>query len=162
MKYIIIGLGNFGASLGVMLTDLGHEVIGVDISMHRVDALKDSITSTICLDCTDMHAMSTLPVKEADIIVVCIGENFGASVIVTSLLINKGVKRLICRAISPIHQSVFEALNVREILHPEKDAAGRLIRQIINPGVIDTYPIDQNHMIVEILAPSRYVGSKVL
>ncbi len=30
MKFIIIGLGHFGASLGERLTSMGHEVIGVD------------------------------------------------------------------------------------------------------------------------------------
>ncbi len=28
MKYIIVGMGNFGAYLAKRLTDLGHEVVG--------------------------------------------------------------------------------------------------------------------------------------
>ncbi len=30
MKYIIFGLGSFGKSLAIRLTELGHETIGVD------------------------------------------------------------------------------------------------------------------------------------
>jgi len=33
MKYIIIGLGNFGASLSIKLTASGNEVIGIDTKM---------------------------------------------------------------------------------------------------------------------------------
>ena len=40
MKYIIIGLGNYGHVLAEELSALGHEVIGADISAGRVDSLK--------------------------------------------------------------------------------------------------------------------------
>ena len=39
MKYIIIGLGNYGGVLAEELSVLGHEVIGVDTNEHRVDVL---------------------------------------------------------------------------------------------------------------------------
>lgn len=162
MKFIVIGLGNFGSSLASSLTALGHEVIGVDSSMPRVEAFKDNITSTLCLDCTDLHALATLPLQGADIVVVAIGEDFGASVMVTALLAEKRVKRLISRAVSPLHESVFKALGVKEILHPEKEAAERLVKRIADPGIIESWKIGQEHMVVEVKAPRRYVGSSVV
>ena len=53
MKFIVLGLGNFGSELSIKLTELGHEVIGVDSNMKRVEFLQDSITHTICMDTTD-------------------------------------------------------------------------------------------------------------
>ena len=44
MKYIIIGLGNYGSVLAEELSALGHEVIGVDTNERRVDVLKDIFT----------------------------------------------------------------------------------------------------------------------
>ena len=44
MKHIIIGLGNFGGSLALKLTGQGHDVIGVDRNMQKVDFYKDRIT----------------------------------------------------------------------------------------------------------------------
>ena len=58
MKYVIIGLGSFGASLAIKLTQSGNEVIGIDNNMHKVDALKDKISHTIRLDATDPFAVS--------------------------------------------------------------------------------------------------------
>ena len=51
MKYIIIGLGNYGSVLAEELSALGHEVIGVDTNERRVDVLKDKIATSfiICL-----------------------------------------------------------------------------------------------------------------
>ena len=50
MKYIIIGLGNYGGGLAEELMAIGHEVIGVDQNEGRVDNLKDKITTAFVLD----------------------------------------------------------------------------------------------------------------
>ena len=41
MKFLIIGLGNFGTSLAEKLTQMGHEVIGVDKQIEKIEAIKD-------------------------------------------------------------------------------------------------------------------------
>lgn len=162
MKYIIFGLGNFGSSLGTMLTDLGNEVIGVDSKMHQIETHKERITNTICLDATDSFALATLPLAEVDAAIVAIGEDFGASVMITALLKQKKVKRLITRSTSPVHESVFKALGVEEILHPEQEAAERLVKRITTPDVVDSYLIGQDHQLLEVLVPKRYVGKKIV
>ena len=50
MKYIIIGLGNYGHMLAEELSVLGHEVIGADVSASRVDSIKEKI-ATACVGC---------------------------------------------------------------------------------------------------------------
>ena len=52
MKFTIIGLGNFGFALAEKLAQLGHEVIGVDKNIEKVEEIKDKITHAICLDCS--------------------------------------------------------------------------------------------------------------
>ena len=63
MKYIIIGLGNYGGGLAEELMAIGHEVIGVDQNEGRVDNLKDKITTAFVLDATDELALETLPLR---------------------------------------------------------------------------------------------------
>jgi len=162
MKIIIFGLGNFGSSLGSILTDLGHEVLGVDSNLHKVENHRSKITNTICLDATDAFALATLPLKEADVVIVAIGDDFGGSVMITALLKQKAVKRLITRSTSPVHESVFIALGVDEILHPELEAANRLARKLVTPGLVDAYEIGKEHQLLEIVVPKRYVGARVV
>ena len=40
MKYIVVGLGSFGASLAVKLTEQDNEVIAIDTSMNTVEKIK--------------------------------------------------------------------------------------------------------------------------
>lgn len=51
MKYIIIGLGNYGHMLAEELSVLGHEVIGADVSASRVDSIKEKISYGFCVGC---------------------------------------------------------------------------------------------------------------
>ena len=44
MKIIIFGIGNFGASLALQLTEMGHEVIAVDKNHDKVELIKDQVT----------------------------------------------------------------------------------------------------------------------
>ena len=52
MKYIIIGLGNYGHVLAEELSALGHEIIGADISESRVDSIKDKVATAFVIDAT--------------------------------------------------------------------------------------------------------------
>lgn len=47
MKYIIIGLGNYGSVLAEELSALGHEVIGVDTNERRVDVFTGGKTKRV-------------------------------------------------------------------------------------------------------------------
>lgn len=78
MKYLIIGLGNYGEVLAQELTALGHEVIGVDSHELQAERLKNKLATTYVLDATDEMALSVLPLNNVDVVVVAIGENFGA------------------------------------------------------------------------------------
>lgn len=158
MKFIVIGLGNFGSSISVKLTALGHEVIGVDENKEKIEFFKDTITQTICLDCTNELALATLPLKECDYAIVTIGEDFGASVKSIALLKQAGVKKLLGRAINPLHHKVLEALGVDDILQPEYDAASRFADSIIFSGVNNSYDVTDEYKIIEARLPDRYEG----
>lgn len=161
MQFIIIGLGNFGAALGIRLTSLGHEVIGVDNDMRKIDVIKDKITHAVQLDSTDLQAIKTLPYQNCDVAIVGIGEDFGASILTTALLKQLGVKRLISRAISPLHETVIQAIGVDEIVHPEVDSADRLAKKLEIKGVLDSFFLSEKYNIIEATVPRRYIGSTI-
>jgi trk system potassium uptake protein TrkA len=161
MKYIIIGLGNFGTTLCTSLTAMGHEVIGVDKDMQKVNQLKDRITHGICLDSSDINAVTTLPLKDADIVIVCIGEDIGASVLTTAILKQNKVKKLISRASSDINRTVIEAIGVDMIISPEKESAERFAKKLQIEGVVDSFELSEHYSIIEARVPARYVGRTI-
>lgn len=161
MKYIIVGLGNFGASLAEKLTAQGNEVIGIDTSMTKVDTFKEKISHTICMDATDEFTVSGLPLKDTDIVIIAIGEDQGSNVMVTALFKNLEVKRLISRAINPLHEKVLKALGVDEIVHPEQETAERWAKKLCMNNVVDSFELGEDYSIIEANVPLEYVGQTI-
>lgn len=162
MKYIVIGLGNFGASLSQKLTAQGNEVIAIDTRMEKVDLFKEKISHTICMDATDEFTVSGLPLKDTDIVIVAIGEDQGANIMATALLKNLQVKRLISRAINPLHEKVLQAIGVDEIVHPEEETAERWAKKLCLSNLVDSYELNGDYSIIEAKVPDDYVGKTVL
>lgn len=158
MNIVTIGLGNFGASLGKILTAQGHDVLGVDNDLGRVEYFKDTIANTICLDATDPHALRLLPIKEADVFVLCIGDDFGISVKISALLLKLGVKRVICRESSSIHLTVLNTLGVKETINPEYESAKTVAQMLPLKGIQNLFSISDTFKIVDLSMPKSYAG----
>ncbi|WP_437920135.1 potassium channel family protein [Sphingobacterium sp. LRF_L2] len=158
MKYIVLGLGHFGKSLSVHLTEQGHEVIAVDKKLDIVEQLKDKITHTVCMDTTDREAMTSLPLKESDAVIVAIGEDEGASLLTTALLKQLQVNRIIGRVVSELQKTVLQAMQIDEYIMPEEEAAERLAMRLDNIDIIDSFKVSDRYSIVETRVPLRYVG----
>ncbi|MFH0757667.1 MAG: TrkA family potassium uptake protein [Bacteroidota bacterium] len=158
MNFLIIGLGNFGVALSVRLTQLGHEVIGVDNNMSKVELLKNDITYTICANCTDIHSAKDLPVKEADAVIICIGEDNGNSIMATAIMKQLHAKRIIGRAVSTTQETVLRAMGIEEIVHPEQDSAEKLAKNLTTEGLIDSFELSPDYSIVKADVPERYDG----
>ncbi|WP_294733766.1 TrkA family potassium uptake protein [uncultured Flavobacterium sp.] len=158
MKIIIFGLGNFGMSLAINLTETGNEVIGIDNNMNKVEMVKHKIAHAICMDATNEMAYQALPVKDADLAVIAIGENEGAAIIATAVVKKLTKARIIGRSLSPIHDTVLNAMGIETIIHPEQDFADRLARKINLKGIVDNFSIDKNYSISEIKALPEFTG----
>lgn len=161
MKYIIIGLGNYGGVLAEELTALGHEVVGVDSKVFPAEHLKDKLATTYIIDATDESALSVLPLDKVDIVIVAIGENFGASVRVVSLLKKRKVAHIYARAVDDVHKSVLEAFSVDRILTPEMDAAKILVHLMELDSRVEMFDIDGRSYIFKFQIPNKLVGYKM-
>lgn len=161
MKFIIFGLGHFGYALASRLTGMGHEVLGIDKSLDRVEAFKEDISHTICMDSTDAIAVNGLPLKDADAVIVAIGEDEGASIMTIAMLKKLKVKKLIGRATSPLQKTVLEAMGITEFVDPETETAERLAATLDIKGVLDSFQISEKYRIMEIDVPQKYVGLSI-
>lgn len=160
MRYLIIGLGIYGANLAVDLTKMGHEVIGADVSAPLVESIKDYVSTAYILDATDKSALSALPLNNVDLVIVAIGENFGASIRTVALLKEMGVKHIFARAIDKLHESILEAFKIDRIITPEQRAAADLTREISLGADITTMRIDSTHCVYRFMIPEVLVGLK--
>ncbi len=161
MKCIIIGLGNYGGVLAEELTILGHEVIGVDQDENKVELIKDKVATSFIIDATDEQALDILPLKAVDVVVVAVGENFGASIRIVALLKKYKVQHIYARAVDEVHRTVLEAFNLDNIIFPEKDAARSLVQLLDLQVHVESFQVDKEHYVVKFKVPKQFVGFRV-
>lgn len=158
MRYLIIGLGIYGSNLAIDLTRMGHEVIGADSNPSLVESIKDSISTAYIIDSTEEVSLGMLPLKNVDLVIVAIGENFGASVKTVALLKKLGVKHIYARAADPIHQSILDGMHVDRILTPEQRAATDLVNEIELGVNVESLKIDPRVSVIKFEAPQYFQG----
>lgn len=159
MKYLIIGLGIYGANLAVDLTRLGHEVIGADNRQSNIDAIKNYVSTVYVIDSTEESSLNVLPLNNVDLVIVAIGENFGASIKTVALLKKMGVKHIYARAIDKIHESILEGFNIDRIITPEQRAAADLTHEMELGTDVTSIKIDSQNYILKFKAPSFLIGT---
>ena len=160
MRYLIIGLGIYGSNLAVDLTNLGHEVIGADNNPVLVESIKDFISTAYIIDSTEEAALSVLPLKNVDLVIVAIGENFGASIRTVAILKKLGVKHIYARAIDKLHESILEGFQIDRIITPEQRAAADLVHEMSLGKNTESLRIDEENYVIKFAAPDSIAGLK--
>ena len=154
----VIGLGRFGTAVATTLTELGHDVIGVDGNEERVRQMADVIAQAVQLDATDAKALRAAGIADVNVAVVSIGENIESSLLVVMLLHELGIRTVVAKAVTPLHGRILERLGVSRVIFPERDMAIRLAHSLVMPNVLDYVELSRDFSFVELPAPATFVG----
>lgn len=160
-EFIIIGLGRFGTSLAMSLTAYNHDVLAVDSDMKRVQQVSHLLPHVIQLDATDIDALREVGAESFDTGVVCIGTEFEANILTTTLLQKLGVRRVITKAKTVTQQEILQKVGAHEVILPEHEAGVRLARRLAAIDFVDFLQLSQDKGVVEIVAPDYLVGQSL-
>jgi len=161
MKIVVIGLGNFGMALAVHLSDSGNEVIAADKDMKKIELIKDKVSHAVALDATNEDAYHSLPLKSTDLAIVAIGQIDGASLMSTAIIKKLTDARIVARSSSNVQDTIFEAMGVDQIIHPEQEFAERLTKKINLKGSIDNFELDDEYLISEVAICDKHVNETI-
>jgi trk system potassium uptake protein len=127
-SFLVIGLGRFGASVSLALTDAGHDVLGVDVDQTVVQRLAKRLTHILVLDAANETGLASLGAGNFDAAVVAIGSHFEASVLITLLLKRLGARYVVAKATNEQQAEVLARVGADQVVQPENDAGRRLAR----------------------------------
>lgn len=157
-KFVVIGLGNFGYFLAKSLFEGGKEVIGVDRNKERVQRLQDFCSYAVVGDATDKSILESVGIEKDDAVIVSLGDNISASVLVTLYLKDLHIDNIHVKIISEDHGRALERIGATEVIFPERDLARKLAKTLLSPNVIDYLPLTDEYNIVEIAPPKEFIG----
>ena len=151
-QFVIIGLGRFGLSVAKTLYDLGNDVLAIDMDEDLVQEISDNVTHAVQLDATDENALRSLGIRNFDVAVVTIGSNIQASVMVTLLVKELGVKYIIAKGHSDLHAKVLYKIGADRVVLPEKDMGVRVAHNLVSDSILDYIELSADYSIMEIRA----------
>ncbi len=154
----VIGLGRFGFHVAKTLAEAGMEVIAIDKDRDKVRRISDLVTYAYVADALDEKALEESGILTADTVVISVGQNVEASILVAVLLVSRGVKEVVAKAINPLHGEVLRRLGVHRVVYPEREMAIKLARSLMLTGVFQEVSFAPGYSIFELEAPQRLVG----
>lgn len=153
----VIGLGRFGTSLALELSQQGNEVLGIDRDAKVVQALAGQLTHAVQADSTDEDAMRQLSVHELGHAVIGIGNNLEASILSASVLVTLGVRNVWAKAITAPHARILTQIGVHRVVRPEHDM-GRRVAHLVSGRLLDYIELDDSYTIVKASPPGCICG----
>jgi len=157
----VIGLGRFGSSVARTLTSLGHQVLGIDAEEERVRANLDNCTRAVEADATDEQALRALGIRNFDTVVVGIGGDIQASILVTLILKELGVKQVVSKAQSDVHGKVLYKVGADRVVFPERDMGMRVARNLVASNILEYIELAPELSILEFLVSEQMVGQSL-
>ncbi len=161
-RFVVIGLGTFGAALARKLKSNGIRVTGIDGDAEAVEALQEHLFEAVIGDATDRSSLETLSLETAHGVVISLGEDISRSLLATLHAKELGAKHIVVKGVTPEHGKLLKSLGVERVVFPEIEIAQQLADRLTWPSVIDFLPIDTDYSFVEVAMPEAMLGKKLM
>ncbi len=138
-EFAVIGLGRFGSSVARTLASLGHSVLGVDRDAGRVQALAGELTHVVEADAASEEVLRALGLRNMDTVVVAISSDIESSILITLMLKELGVPRVVAKAATELHGKVLARVGADRVIFPERDMGVRVAHSLVTERVLDLY-----------------------
>lgn len=157
-RVAVFGLGRFGTSVATTLNDEGIEVLAVDRDRAQVEKIKNRVAVAVAFDATELDNLERFEVGQMDAVVVGIGSNFEANVMVTLLCRQLGAPRIICKALTEDQSRVLTRVGADEVVQPEHQMGRWLAENLVHHTVVNMVELPEGYSMARITAKPEWTG----
>ena len=158
---LLIGLGRFGRHIALKLNELNHQVMAVDKDEARVNEVLPYVTNAQIGDSTNEDFLASLGVRNFDVCIVAIGDNFQSSLETASLLKELGARLVVARAARDVQAKFLLRKGADEVVYPEKQVAIWTAIRYSSDNISDYIALGDDHAIFEVSVPEGWVGKTI-
>ena len=97
-QFAVVGLGRFGMAVARHLSQRGFQVLAIDRNPRKVAEAAEFVTRALELNATDEDSLRDSRIQKVDAAVVGIGKDISASILITLILKNFGIKTVFSKA----------------------------------------------------------------
>lgn len=160
-SFAVIGLGRYGTAVVKKLFKMGYEVIALDKSMEKVNAIADFSTKAVCGDAKEESVLRESGIKNCGCVVVAIGSDISDSVLVALELKEMGIKRVVCKASDEKHKKVLKRIGADDVIIPEYESGEKTALSLVSDKFIDIIDLSDEYGIENRIVPDEWVGRSI-
>ena len=123
--------------------------------------MADVVTNAIIGDPTNETVLRTSGVADYDCAIVCLTTNINANILMTIMLKDIGVKKVVVRAQNDGHRKVLERIGADMIIFPEQDMGEKLGYMLTKNNITDFVEFS-DYKIVELSVPEDWIGKTLI
>ena len=140
---------------------MGHEVMAVDINEEKVNEILPIVTNAQIGDSTNAEFLKSLGIRNYDVCMVTISENFQTSLETTSLLKELGASYVVSMAKRDVQEKFLLRNGADEVVYPEKQVAKWAAIRYSADHLLDYVELDDEYGIFEVEVPLAWIGKTV-
>ncbi|MDI6840739.1 MAG: TrkA family potassium uptake protein [bacterium] len=160
-QFAVIGLGHFGMSVAKALIENGAQVIAIDKDEKKVADASEFVTRALELDATDEDALRDAGIQDVDAAIVGIGEDIAASILITLVLKELGIKTVISKAFVPSQGRVLQKIGANRVIYPEMEIGTKVAESLVTPEIFEYIKLSPIHTLVETAIPDSFEGKTI-
>ena len=161
-SFVIFGLDAFGQTLAVSLEQSGHQVMVIDENDEAVRKVADIATDAIIGDPMSESVLRKAGVSSFDTAVISFPGQINNTVLLTMMLKDMGVRRVVARACSELECRVLEKIGVDTIVFPERDMGEKLAHTLDKQDVFEYLRYSEDYSIIEEKVPATWIGKNMI
>lgn len=148
-QFIVVGLGRFGTSVSEKLTELGHEVLALDIDEQEVEKVQDTVTQAVTIDSLNEETLKSLGAADLDVGIMAIGEDIQSNIMGSLMLKELGLM-VVARAQNELHGKLLGKIGADRIIYPEHDMGARVAYNLTAVNVLDYIELSPEISVAEV------------
>ena len=158
---LVIGAGRFGRYTIRKLHDMGHQILVIDREESRINKILNLVSDARIGDSTNQEFMETLGVRDYDLCIVAIGDNFLASLETVFLLNELGCKRVIARATTGSQEKFLLRNGAEAVVYPERQLGSWTAIRYSSDNISNYIELSDGYSIFEMAVPKAWDGKKI-
>lgn len=161
-SFCVIGMGRFGQSLAMCLTRQRHQVLILDSDPDIINSLADYVTDAAYGELTNEKFLRNSGVANYECAIIAISGNLNDSIILTLLLKEMGIEKVVVRADSDMDGKVLKKIGADMVVNPEREMGDRLAYVLDKDNVMEYIQFSDEFSIVETPVPTEWVGKNLI
>lgn len=161
MQFAVIGLGKFGETVAKALVRQNCEVLAIDNREEKIRDISGEVSHAVTADALDEKSLRALVTPDFDAVIICIGEDFEATILSLMIVLDIGIKKVIVKAENKIRAQILKKVGATQVIFPEIEMGEKLAQNIINPDIVDLLNLSDKFSIAEINPPSDVINKTI-